>query len=87
VGDRRLLKQSVPAVVGMLLAGVLAMGDTARVLDGLRQESPDDISGDRDTLVEAVQSLVDAVHATGAVLDVCKVDLGSGLGGVGWGWG
>ena len=107
--------------------GAQALSDTVTVLDGLREQSPDDISDDWDTLVGALQALADAVDATGAApsefaggrkpagvtqgqyqsvvqaatelrstrvqqagksieqhaRDVCKVDLGSGLGGAG----
>ncbi|NUR09648.1 MAG: hypothetical protein HOQ22_08775 [Nocardioidaceae bacterium] len=110
------------------LTGQAAQGDlhrTVTLLAGLRDEAPDDISGEWDTLVTAIQDLVDAVDATGAklsqfqggrkpagvttgqyravqqaagelsstrvqqagqsieqhALDVCKVDLGGGLGG------
>jgi hypothetical protein len=105
--------------------GVQALGDTVGVLSDLRDEAPDDISDEWNTLVGALQGLVDAVKATGHPLgdfaggtkpdgvtsgqydaveqaatelqdtrvqqagksieqhaqDVCKVDLGTGLGG------
>ena len=105
--------------------GVQALGDTVGVLSELRDEAPDDISDEWNTLVGALQGLVDAVKATGHPLgdfsagtkpdgvtsgqydavqqaatelqgtrvqqagksieqhaqDVCKVDLGTGLGG------
>ena len=105
--------------------GVRALGDTVGVLSDLRDVAPDDISDEWDSLVGALQGLVDAVKATGHPLgdfaggtkpdgvttgqydavkqaatelqgtrvqqagksieqhaqDVCKVDLGTGLGG------
>ena len=105
--------------------GVRALGDTVGVLSDLRDAAPEDISDEWNTLVGALQGLVDAVQATGHPLgdfaggtrpegvttgqydavkqaaselqstrvqqagksieqhaqDVCKVDLGSGLGG------
>ena len=45
--------------------GVRALGDTVGVLSDLRDEAPDDISDEWDTLVGALQGLVDAVKATG----------------------
>ena len=106
-------------------AGADAVGGTVTVLSDLRDQAPDDISDEWDTLVAALQGLVDAVKATGHPLadfaggskpagvttgqydavrqaaaelqstrvqqagksieqhaqDVCKVDLGTGLGG------
>jgi len=105
--------------------GADALGSTVRVLDGLRDQAPDDIRDQWDTVVAALQGVVDAAKATGHPLadfaggrrpagvtpgqlqavraaaaemtgtrvqqagqsieqhaqDVCKVDLGSGLGG------
>jgi hypothetical protein len=107
--------------------GTDALGDTVDVLSGLRDEAPDDIADEWDTLVEALQGLSDAIADSGAApsdfasgkqpggvtvgqykavqqaaaelqttrvrqagasieqhaQDVCKVDLGTGLGGVG----
>ena len=106
-------------------SGADAVARTVAVLSALRDEAPDDIADEWDTLVAALQGLVDAVKATGHPLgdfaggtkpdgvttgqydaveqaatelqgtrvqqagksieqhaqDVCKVDLGTGLGG------
>lgn len=108
-------------------AGTDALGDTVGVLSGLRDEAPDDIADEWDTLVEAMRGLSQAIEDSGAdpgdfasgkqpggvtlgqykavqqaaaelqttrvqqagasieqhAQDVCKVDLGTGLGGVG----
>jgi len=107
--------------------GSKALEGTVSLLSDLGDKAPDDISGDWDTLVQALQGLVDAIKASGADVgdfqgnkkpagvtggqlkavqqaaaelqatpvqqagksieqhaqDVCKVDLGSGLGGAG----
>jgi hypothetical protein len=106
--------------------GSAAFASTVRVLTELRDKAPEDVSGDWDTLVSALQGLRDAIEESGASpaelsggrrppgvtsgqfsavrqaaaelsttavqqagrsieqhsLDVCKVDLGRGLGGV-----
>jgi hypothetical protein len=108
-------------------AGGDALGRTVEVLAGLRDDAPDDISGEWVTLVAALEGLVDAFRESGAdpgdfasgkqppgvtdvqydavqqavaelqgtrvqqasksieqhARDVCQVDLGPGLGGVG----
>lgn len=107
--------------------GTDALGDTVGVLSGLRDDAPDDIADEWDTLVGALQGLSGAIKDSGAdpsdfasgkqpagvtvgqykavqqaaaelrttrvqqagasieqhAQDVCKVDLGTGLGGVG----
>ena len=125
--DRSQLKKLATQSARSGSAGSKALAETVEVLSGLRDKAPDDISGDWETLVSALEGLSDAIEESGAspsdfasgerpagvtegqysavrqaaaelratpvqqagksieqhALDVCKVDLGSGLGGVG----
>jgi hypothetical protein len=47
-------------------AGTQALDDTVAVLSDLRDDAPDDISGEWDTLVEALEGLVGAIKDSGA---------------------
>ena len=42
------------------------LGDTVSLLSGLRDEAPDDIAGEWDTLVGALEELDEAIEASGA---------------------
>jgi hypothetical protein len=123
--DRKELTRLAAASAKPGTTGADALGKTVNVLSGLRDRSPDDVSDEWETLVTALQGLVDAVDASGAspgdfaggrpegvttgqydavqqaakelqglrvqqasasieqhAQDVCKVDLGTGLGGL-----
>ena len=47
-------------------AGTQALGDTVGVLSDLRDEAPDDVSDEWDTLVEALEGLLTAIKDSGA---------------------
>jgi hypothetical protein len=61
--DRRELEKDS---AGAAKPGSDTLGDTVTLLAGLQDKAPDDISGEWDTLVSALQNLEDAVKATGA---------------------
>jgi hypothetical protein len=54
--------------------GSAAFASTVRLLSELRDRAPDDVSGDWDTLVSALQGLRDAIEESGA----SPAELGSG---------